>query len=80
MKVRDLAAMSDGFDKNVAQKMPKIRRQEEGSPPDQGSATPWLREEPLLEEKPPEKEPEKRGPQDPFFFANNCTFGDYLNA
>jgi DNA repair exonuclease SbcCD ATPase subunit len=59
MKARDLAAMSDGFDKNVAQKMPKIRRQEEGSPSDQGTEPQWSREEPL-EEKIPEKEPEKK--------------------
>jgi predicted nucleic acid-binding Zn-ribbon protein len=69
MKVRDLAAMSDGFDKNVAQKMPKIRRQEEGSPPDQESATPWLREEPLLEEKPPEKEPAGKEPEKRVIFS-----------
>ena len=59
MKARDLAAMNDGFDKNVAQKMPKIRRQEEGPLSDQGTEPQWSGEEPL-EEKIPEKEPEKR--------------------
>jgi len=59
MKAREQAAISDGFDKNVAQKMPKIRRQEEFSPSDQGAESQWSNEEPL-EKKIPEKEPEKR--------------------
>jgi hypothetical protein len=59
MKIRDQAAMSDGFDRNVAQKMPKIRRQEEFAPPVQEPEPPWSSEEPL-EELTPEKEPEKR--------------------
>ena len=67
MKARDLAAMSDGFDKNVAQKMPKIRRQEEGSPSDPGTE-PWSREEPL-EEKIPEKEPAEKKPEKRVIFS-----------
>jgi hypothetical protein len=27
----------------------------------------------------PDEVPEERGQQDPFFFAKNCTFGDYFH-
>jgi DNA repair exonuclease SbcCD ATPase subunit len=59
MKARDQVAISDGFDKNVAEKMPKIRRQEELSSSGREVESQWPKEEPL-ERKIPEKEPGKR--------------------
>jgi len=75
MKVRDQAAMNDGFDKNVAQKMPKLRK-EELSSLDRDADLPRSTQEPLeatgaeeKAEKPvffptPKPGPEKGKPQD----------------
>ncbi len=59
MKARDQVAVSDGFDKNVAEKMPKIRRQEEFSPYDR-EPEPERPKEESLEREIPEKDLEKR--------------------
>jgi len=59
MKTKDQMAMSDGFDRNVAEKMPKIRRQDEFTSFDREAEVQGFKEEPL-EKAPPEKEPKKR--------------------
>ena len=45
MKIRGQAATDDGFEKNVAEKMPKVKREEEFSPPPLGVEVQRLEEE-----------------------------------
>jgi DNA repair exonuclease SbcCD ATPase subunit len=62
MKVRGQMVTDDGFDKNVASKMPKVKQEEEFSPPDQEAEIHGVEEdhqEMIQELRPPEKEPEK---------------------
>ena len=59
MKARDQAAMSDGFDKNVAEKMPKIRKQEE-DPFRLGRRNPSGQKKNLLNEDPGKRPGEDR--------------------
>ncbi|MGB9628845.1 MAG: hypothetical protein ACPL6D_09295 [Thermodesulfobacteriota bacterium] len=48
MKTRIQAAMEDGFDRIVAERMPKIKRLEEALPPEDKDEPQWLKEEPSL--------------------------------
>jgi chromosome segregation ATPase len=54
MKVRSEMIRGDGFDKNVAEKMPKVRQEEEAPPSDLGSEQKFLGEE-FQEMRPLEK-------------------------
>jgi len=63
MKPRSQVVTADGFDKSVAEKMPKIRKLEEPLPSTQEEEPHPLEEdyhEPILEVKPTEKQPEKK--------------------
>jgi len=63
MKVRSQVMTADGFDKNVAEKMPKIRKLEEPLPlPPEEESHPLEedRHEPILKMKSPEKETERK--------------------
>jgi chromosome segregation ATPase len=68
MKTRSQVVTADGFDRNVAEKMPKIRKLEEPLPSPL-EAEPWpLKEdphEPAPEMRPPEKEVEETVPFQP---------------
>jgi len=59
MKTRIQAAMEDGFDKIVAERMPKIKRIEESLPPEEMNEPQLLKEEPS-EELPSEPPKEKQ--------------------
>jgi len=61
MKVRGEMITGDGFDKNVAEKMPTIRQEEEPLPSDLGSEQKFLKEE-HQEMRPLEKEVEENIP------------------
>jgi len=58
MKLRDQTIISDGFDRNVAEKMPKVKKEEDLSPVDRSMESQWIKEEPV-ERTPLEREPEK---------------------
>ena len=61
MKPRSQVITADGFDRNVAEKMPRIRKLEEPfSSPLEAEPGPWKEEdhEPAPEMRPPEKEVE----------------------
>lgn len=63
MKVRGQMVTDDGFDKNVADKMPKVKQEEEFSPPDQEVEIQRVEEDHqgmIQEVKSPEKEPERK--------------------
>jgi DNA repair exonuclease SbcCD ATPase subunit len=63
MKVRGQMVTDDGFDKNVADKMPKVKQEEEFSPPDQEAEIQGVEEghqEMIQEVRSPEKEPERK--------------------
>lgn len=64
MKFRDQRVMNDGFERNVAEKMPRIRKPEEVVSPESSSPPPPLSVEPseasLLEATPEPKPPEKK--------------------
>ena len=63
MKARSQVMTADGFDKNVAEKMPKIRNLEESLSSPQEEESPPLEDdhhEPILKGKSPEKEAEKK--------------------
>ena len=62
MKVRGQMVTDDGFDKNVADRMPKVKQEEGFSPPDQEAEIQGVEEdhqEMIQEVRPPEKEPER---------------------
>jgi chromosome segregation ATPase len=62
MKVRGQMVTDDGFDKNVADRMPKVKQEEGFSPPDQEAEILGVEEdhqEMIQEVRPPEKEPER---------------------
>ncbi|NWG02645.1 MAG: hypothetical protein HXY44_07305 [Syntrophaceae bacterium] len=62
MKLRSQAITADGFDTNVAEKMPKIRKLEEAFPPPLEEEFLPLKEdrhEPMIEGRPPEKQIER---------------------
>jgi chromosome segregation ATPase len=62
MKVKGQMVADDGFDKNVADKMPKVKKEEEFSPPDQEAEIQGVEEdhqEMVQEVRSPEKEPER---------------------
>src|SRR5512136_173573 len=62
MKVKGQMITDDGFDKNVANKMPKVKQEEGFSHPDQETESHGLEEdhqEMIQEVKPPEREPER---------------------
>jgi chromosome segregation ATPase len=64
MKLRDQRVVTDGFERNVAEKMPRIRKAEEGVPPEPYSPPPPLGAEPpeanLVETVAEPKAPEKK--------------------
>jgi DNA repair exonuclease SbcCD ATPase subunit len=63
MKVRGQMVTDDGFDKNVADKMPKVKQEEEFSPPDQEVEIQRVEEDHqgmIQEVRSPEKEPERK--------------------
>jgi chromosome segregation ATPase len=64
MKLRDQRVVNDGFETNVAEKMPRIRKAEEGIPPEPFSPPPPLSAEPseanLVETAAEAKAPEKK--------------------
>jgi DNA repair exonuclease SbcCD ATPase subunit len=62
MKLRGQMVTDDGFDKNVADKMPKVKKEEEFSPPDHETEIQVMEEdhpEMIQEVRSPEKEPER---------------------
>lgn len=62
MKVKGQMITDDGFDKNVANKMPKVKQEEGFSLPDQETEIHGVEDdhqEMIQEVKPPEKEPER---------------------
>ena len=58
MKLRDQTIISDGFDRNVAEKMPKVKKEEDLRPVDRSMEPQGVKEEPV-ERMPLEREPEK---------------------
>jgi chromosome segregation ATPase len=68
MKVKGQMVADDGFDKNVADKMPKVKKEEEFSPPDQEAEIQVVEEdhqEIIQEVRSPGKEPEREVVSEP---------------
>ena len=67
MKIKGQVMTEDGFDRNVAEKMPKIKQQEDFLPSDSDEDfRPELQIEPTQAVSPPEKQAEKRVIVPPF--------------